>query len=283
MDWSSAGAFLKEQRRRIPRDAVSLGRYVRLPARRGKVVTQEELAETIGVSRVWYAMLESGAALNTSPRLMARLADALDLSAENRKVLFKLALPDLSTSADAFTLVKNLTTSVVPLRTAARRLWSGTSELEILTTAAEAITSIFDDSDFTGAFKRNQPGEWEFPVIVGGELIRDAIAEMHRALTAGMTPAQIDETMLYGILTEPGQVGTRHELHRHLTQKRHIDRTFVSHGFEATNFLDAHVKSRQGFAATIFAVYVNGERDFTEFDRAVLGALADLASLALSS
>jgi len=282
MDWPSAGAFLKEQRRRIPRDAVSLGRYVRLPARRGKAVTQEELAETIGVSRVWYAMLESGAALNTSPRLMARLADALDLSAEHRKVLFKLALPDLSASADAFTLVKNLTTAVVPLRTAARRLWSATSELEILTTAAEAVISIFDVSDFTGAFKRIQPGKWEFPVIIGGELMRDAIAEMHHALTAGMTPAQIDETMLYGVLTEPGQVGTRPELHRHLTQKRRIDRTFASHGFEATNFIDAHVKSRQGFAATIFAVYVNGERDFTEFDRAVLGALADLASLALS-
>lgn len=255
---------------------------MRQPARRGKVVTQEELAETIGVSRVWYAMLESGAALNTSPRLLARLADALDLSAENRKVLFKLALPELSASANAFTLVKNLTSSVVPLRTAARRLWSATSESEVLTTAAEAITEIFSDSDFTGAFKRIQPGRWDFPVIIGGEKLRDAIAEMHHSLTLGMTLAQIDETMLYGVLTEPGQVGTRHELHRNISQKRRVDQTFASHGFGETNFIDAHVKSREGIEATVFAVYVDGGKDFTEFDRAVLGALTDLASLALS-
>jgi hypothetical protein len=34
--------------------------------------------------------------------------------------------------------------------------------------------------------------------------------------------------------------------------------------------------------ATIFAVYVDGKKDFTELDRAALGSLADLASLALS-
>jgi transcriptional regulator with XRE-family HTH domain len=282
MDWPSAGAFLKEQRRRIPRDALSLGRYLRLPARRGKVVTQEELAEAIGVSRVWYAMLESGAALNTSPRLLARLAEALDLSDENRNVLFKLAVPELSVAGRAFSMVKDLSGSIVPLRTAARRLWSATSELEILSTVAEAINGIFDDSDFTGAFKRIQPGQWEFPVIIGGEKLLNNIAELHHTLTLGMTPEQIDETMLYGVLTEPGQVGTRHELHRHLSQKRRVDRAFASRGFEATNFLDAHVKSREGIEATIFAVYVDGKKDFTELDRGVLGTLADLASLALS-
>jgi transcriptional regulator with XRE-family HTH domain len=282
MDWPSAGAFLKEHRRRIPRDSPSLGRYVRLPARRGKAVTQEELAEIIGVSRVWYAMLESGAALNTSPGLLARLADALDLSAADRKTLFNLALPEFTSAAGAFTVAKNLSTAVVPLRTAARRLWSATSESEILSEVAEAITTIFDDADFTGAFKRIEPGRWEFPIIIGGEPHRNAIAELHHNLTAGMTPAQIDETMLHGVLTEPGQVGTRHELHRSVSQKHRINRTFASLGFEATNFLDAHVKSREGREATIFATYIDGKRDFTEFDRAVLGALADLASLALS-
>jgi transcriptional regulator with XRE-family HTH domain len=282
MDWPSAGAFLREHRRRIPRDARSLGRYVRQPARRGKVVTQEELAETIGVSRVWYAMLESGAALNTSVRLLARLADALDLSAEDRKILFKLALPDLSTSADAFNLVKNLTNSVVPLRTAAKSLWSATSESEILLVVAEAIMGIFDDSDLVGAKKRMQPGRWDFPIAIGDDHLQNAVAEVVQTITIGMTPAQIDETMLYGVLTEPGQVGTRHELHRNLSQKRRVYQTFASHGFEATDFINAHVRSREGIEATVFAVYVDGEKDFTEFDRAVLGALADLASLALS-
>jgi transcriptional regulator with XRE-family HTH domain len=282
MDWPSAGAFLKEHRRRIPRDSASLGRYVRLPARRGKAVTQEELAEIIGVSRVWYAMLESGAALNTTPRLLARLADALDLSAEDRKVLFELALPEFSASANAFTLVKNLTSSVVPLRTAARRLWSATSELEILSTVADAIGEIFDDSDVVGAQKRIQPGRWEFPVTIGADHLLNTIGELVQTLTVGMTPAQIDETMLHGVMTEPGQVGTRRELHRNLSQKHRIDRTFAGVGFEATNFIDAHIKSREGIEATVFAVYVDGKKDFTEFDRSVMGALVDLASLALS-
>ena len=282
MDWPSAGAFLKEQRRRIPRDVRSLGRYLRLPTRRGKVVTQEELAEAIGVSRVWYAMLETGAALKTSPRLLARLADALNLSDYSREVLFKLALPELSVGDRAFTMMKDLSSSIVPLRTAARRLWSATSESEILLATAEAITDIFDYSDVAGVQKRLQPGQWDFPVIIGGDHLQNAIAELVQTLTAGMTPAQIDETMLHGVLTEPGQVGTRHELHRHLSQKHRIDRTFASLGFEETNFLDAHIKSREGIESTVFAVYVDGKKDFTDLDRAVLGTLAGLASLALS-
>jgi transcriptional regulator with XRE-family HTH domain len=158
MDRPGAGAFLKEQRRRIPRDVPSLGPYLRLPSRRGKVVTQEELAEAIGVSRVWYAMLESGAALNTSPRLLARLADTLDLSDESRQVLFKLALPELSIGDRSLTTMNDLSGSIVPLRTAARRLWSATSVSEVLLAVAEAITGIFDDSDFAGAQKRMEPG-----------------------------------------------------------------------------------------------------------------------------
>jgi predicted ATPase/DNA-binding XRE family transcriptional regulator len=102
MDWGHVGAFLKEHRRRIPRDTPSLGSYLRVPSRRGKAVTQEELAEAIGVSRVWYAMLESGKAVSTSQRLLARLVEALHLSAENRKALFNLALPKLADSLYAF-------------------------------------------------------------------------------------------------------------------------------------------------------------------------------------
>jgi transcriptional regulator with XRE-family HTH domain len=282
MDWPSIAAFLKEQRRCLPRDVLFLGSHARPPARRGKAVTQEELAEAIGVTRVWYAMLESGARVITSPRLLARLANALLLSAENREVLFDLAIPDLSASVRSFTLTNHLTNSVVPLRTAARRLWSATTESEILLVVAEAISGIFDDSDFTGAFKRVQPGKWDFPVIIGGEHLQGAIVELHHTLAVGMTAAQIDETMLHGILTEPGQVGTRPELHRNISQKHHVDQTFASLGFEATNFIDAHIKSREGNEVTVFAVYVDGKKEFTELERAVFGTLADLASLALS-
>jgi transcriptional regulator with XRE-family HTH domain len=280
-DILSVGAFLKEQRRRIPREVLSLGHYVRLPDRRGKFVTQEELAEATGVSRGWYAMLESGAALHTSPRLLARLADALALSDESRKILFSLAIPELSVGEGAFSKVKYLSGSIVPLRTVTRRLWSATSESEILFVAAEAISGIFNDSDAAGVFKRGQPGQWNFPAFIGGHHLLNAMTELRDTLSVGLTPAQIDETMLYG-MTEPGQVGTRYELHRNLSQKTRIDRTFASLGFAVTNSLTALVKSREGIAATIFAFYVDGKRNFTELDRTLLGMVADLASLALS-
>jgi len=280
-DIQSVGDFLKEQRRRIPREALSLGDHERLPIRRGKLVTQEELAEAIGVSRGWYAMLESGAALNTSPRLLARLADALALPDESRKILFSLAIPELSVGEAAFNTVKHLSSSIVPLRTAARRLWSATSESEILFVAAEAISGMFDDSDAAGAFKRGQPGQWNFPAFIGGHHLLNTMTELLDTLTVGLTPAQIDETMLYG-MTEPGQVRTRYELHHNLSQRTRIDRTFRSFGFGGTTSLRALVKSREGIEATIFAFYVDGRRDFTELDRTLLGMLAELTSLALS-
>jgi transcriptional regulator with XRE-family HTH domain len=282
MDWASVGAFLREQRRDIPRDAVSLGPYVRQPARRGKVVTQEELAEAIGASRVWYAMLESGTALKTSPRLLARLADVLALSDKDRTVLFKLALPELAVSDRAFAALNDLSSSVVLLRTAARRLRSATSESEVLLAVSETIAGVFDDSDIAGAYKRLQPGRWDYPVVIGGEKWANAMAEMNHVLYQGMTPEQIDETMLRGIFAEPGQVGTRNELFGGLSQKRRLDQTFAAHGFGASDFLNAQIKSRDGVEANVFALYVNGQKDFTETDRAVFGTLADLASLALS-
>ncbi len=58
-------------------------------------MSQEELAECIGVSRPWYAMLESNAVVRPSTALLDRLASALMLAAEERIGLFNLALPEL--------------------------------------------------------------------------------------------------------------------------------------------------------------------------------------------
>jgi transcriptional regulator with XRE-family HTH domain len=61
-------------------------------------VTQEELAECIGVSRVWYAMLESRTTVRTSSALLDRLAAALMVTPEERTALFDLAFPELKLS-----------------------------------------------------------------------------------------------------------------------------------------------------------------------------------------
>lgn len=87
--------FIKEHRLRVNPESRRLGPWDRLPSRRGKPVTQEEVAESIGVSRVWYATLESQAGVRTSPALLDRLATALTLTTDERASLFNIALPEL--------------------------------------------------------------------------------------------------------------------------------------------------------------------------------------------
>ncbi|MBV8425145.1 MAG: helix-turn-helix domain-containing protein [Candidatus Eremiobacteraeota bacterium] len=88
-------AFLKTLRSRIQPETEALGPHKRLPSRVGKRVTQEEIAEHVGVSREWYATLETGASTRTSLPLLARLATALMTTPAERMVLFSLGLPEL--------------------------------------------------------------------------------------------------------------------------------------------------------------------------------------------
>lgn len=88
-------SILRHFRLRIDPREKALGPQVRLPSRCGKPVTQEELAECIGVSRAWYCMLESEKPARASIFLLDRLASILMLSARERAVLFALALPEL--------------------------------------------------------------------------------------------------------------------------------------------------------------------------------------------
>jgi transcriptional regulator with XRE-family HTH domain len=87
--------LLKQHRLQIDPEVPALGPYTRLPSRRGRRVTQEELAECIGISRVWYATLESSSGVRTSSALLDRLATALMVSPQERAALFDLAMPEL--------------------------------------------------------------------------------------------------------------------------------------------------------------------------------------------
>jgi hypothetical protein len=92
---SQLKALLRRFRVRIDPNEKALGPQPRLPWRHGKIVTQEELAECIGVSRYWYGMLESARPARVSIFLLDRLARILMLSAGERALLFALALPEL--------------------------------------------------------------------------------------------------------------------------------------------------------------------------------------------
>ena len=89
------GSFLRERRRQLPPQVERLGPHPRLESRVGRGVTQEEVAEVLGVTRVWYAMIEAGSA-HISPRLLARIAETFEFSAEERLELLSLAFPGLT-------------------------------------------------------------------------------------------------------------------------------------------------------------------------------------------
>ena len=87
--------FLRQRRLQIDPNTMALGSYTRLPCRRGRPVTQEEMAECLGVSRVWYAKIECDSTVRTSLGLLDRLASTLMVTPEDRTTLFNLAIPEL--------------------------------------------------------------------------------------------------------------------------------------------------------------------------------------------
>jgi DNA-binding XRE family transcriptional regulator len=87
--------FVRERRLRLAPESPVLGGSPRYPTRIGKFVTQEELAEHLGISRQWYARLEGGAPAGFSMQLLSRLCDLLLLSASERAEFVRLAMPEL--------------------------------------------------------------------------------------------------------------------------------------------------------------------------------------------
>src|SRR5258708_36399787 len=93
---SALASFLKARRRNIPPNSVTLGSWERLPGRCGRRVTQEEIAEAVGISRNWYRCLENGDAPRASPKLLDRIANAFQCTPEERTMLFALAIPEIA-------------------------------------------------------------------------------------------------------------------------------------------------------------------------------------------
>lgn len=92
---SEFASFLKTRRRSIPPDSATLGSWERLPVRRGRRVTQEEIAEAVGISRNWYRRLENGDAPRGSAKLLDRIAKAFGFTPEERTNLFVLGIPEI--------------------------------------------------------------------------------------------------------------------------------------------------------------------------------------------
>jgi transcriptional regulator with XRE-family HTH domain len=271
--------FLNFLRRRIDPDVRSLGPRARLPKRLGKRVTQEELAEVIGVTREWYALLESGARTRASTDLIDRLAVALMVTAEERARLFRLALPEL-----AQVRLRDETTAVLEafssLKSLTQRLWSATSVEDVLTHAAERIADWFDDALLVHTPCRRESGLWTSQVL-DDKQDRHDVAKVVKELRDHVLPTaeSIDAGFLYPQLSNPGDVGGG-DLHPPAVRQQ-IAAFYARHRLKEVTFLLARVRSRTGVIGGFCITHEFG-RSYSAADHAVLGAFAELTSFALS-
>jgi len=83
------GAFLRARRERLtPAEARIHGGPAR---RRTPGLRREEVAQLCGLSPTWYTWLEQGRDVSVSPPALARISEALHLTAAERAYLFELA------------------------------------------------------------------------------------------------------------------------------------------------------------------------------------------------
>ncbi|HTJ28728.1 MAG TPA: helix-turn-helix transcriptional regulator [Candidatus Limnocylindria bacterium] len=272
------GAFLRERREAVHPESRALGAYLRQPRRIGRRVTQEELAEVIGVSRTWYALLETGSAVRPSTAVLDRIATALGLDPSQRGTLFNLALPELrarSVAPDSLAVLD----AMAALRRAARKLWSATSEAEALTLAAEQSAAWFRDAALVFPIHRVTPGTWEFPYSVDrGEGARNR--EWYEHLTASLSPEASDEIVLYPQLAQPGDVGTI-EMYREMAAGQEHDEALRAAADHELALIHGRIRTRSGLVAGITIKHRSGHV-YSEEDRAVMATLTELTSLALS-
>ncbi|MDB5040564.1 MAG: transcriptional regulator [Candidatus Eremiobacteraeota bacterium] len=276
---SELALFLKFLRRRVDGDVPDLGPHPRLPSRLGKRVTQEELAEAIGVSREWYGMLESAATTRPSPALVERLADALAATPPERARLFQLALPELGRVElrdDSVAVLEGFSR----LRSLTKRLWAATSTEDVLATASEDIANWFDGAILIEGSRRRDSGIWESRAVDDQQERNDA-SSVIRELEHEVLPTSeaIDALNLYPRLENAGDTGTP-ELHP-LPVQREVVKLYARRRLAGFTFIKGRLRTRTGLIGGFCIVHELGH-SYSAADRAVLGAFAELSSLALS-
>jgi transcriptional regulator with XRE-family HTH domain len=281
MTTSTAGTplrdLLRERRQRLDPNLRSLGDLPRLPARWGRPVTQEEMAEAVGISRVWYAMLESGATDRTSSKVLERIATVLMLDPSERAQLFQ-SLPGfgrIELRPDA----KEVLEGYAVVRSATKRLWTATTEVEALEKVGEEISRIVDDADLVYYTRRLGEGTWDWQYVLDrglGKRNREAFD----MVILGMTPAEIDEFVFYPSVSGPGDVGTPQLYTSSAVRAAYLD-TFCDPKLDLGSLLHVGVRSRHGLIAG-FSVKHRGRHVYSEEQRALMATLAELTSMALS-
>lgn len=283
--------LLRFLRKRIDRNARALGPHARLPARLGRRVTQDELAEAIGVTREWYAMLECGSATTrASTRLVDRLADALMVNPEERARLFALAVPELGHVALRDDSVAALE-AFSRLRTLSKRLWTATSIDDVLTTAIEQIATSFDGVLLVAANRRHEGVPWTGQTLNNGragnnatKILRDVKAALLESGSAQeqelvLSEALYDAVNLYPRLEQAGDIGTPDLWPSSLRQE--MVKVCARHRVGGFAGRYVRVRTRSGLIGGLYMAHEYGH-SYSRSDNAVFGAFAELVSYAIS-
>jgi transcriptional regulator with XRE-family HTH domain len=276
------GALLKRCRARIAAEKASLGPYLRLPVRVGKVVSQEEVAEAAGISRQWYGLMERDGTLRVSAGVLTRIADVLMMDEVERAALFRLALPELRSTflTDRSTTVLDALGSV---RRLTRRLLAASSESEALTLVREYAMAQFAPDVMLSA-TRIENGRWEFATTgdVEDRVQRFLTLFMLHVQQDGVHVPMMEDLYAYTLMAQPGELVTRAErdaVFPDLDVK--VRDVLEAIDWSEVSFTLANVRSQGGFVARLVPLYHTAHAS-SPLERAELSTLADLTSLALS-
>jgi transcriptional regulator with XRE-family HTH domain len=264
--------FVRERRVRLAPESLFLGKHPRLPNRLGKPVTQEEIAEYLGITRGWYSRFEVGAPVAFSLPLVNRLGDLLLLSAPERTELMRLAMPELAPVVSRGST--NLYETLGVVRRAVKRLWRATSETEILHIVGEEARQLVPCFELIFARRLVTVDEVRLPQPGGTTPAR--LAEARNYAIRGYTPEQCNWLNAFWQCAPPGLQSI---------DKYRPDILRVIRLALREYRIDWHLLLAAPIRGSTGSAYVGGQstrpHDVTELDRTVLTTMADFASLAL--
>lgn len=265
--------FVRERRLRLAPESRFLGEYPRWPSRIGRRVSQEELANHLGISRGWYARFEAGAPAGFSISLLVRLGDILLLSAPERAELVRLAIPEAApiVTADSTSLCEALG----GVRRAANRLWTASSEDEILHVAGEEARQLLPRFELIFTRRIVAVEEALFPQPERNATAR--LAEARAYALRKLTPAHFARLVEFWQYIPAGVLLPLDAYPPDIV--RLIRLAYHEHGMDLYSLVGAHIRGSRGSAAV--GGMSTGPHDVTELERTMLSTIADFASLAL--